>query len=349
MRGWLGGSSDFVLWIVVPLVLAPFILAAAVTLLWSSLVPTVGSDQVHMLPLWMPVSGTAAALLLLLAAGRRPSSPAVPGVYLGLLGLVAGILLAGARAEGLSKGMQAMLQVLLPVALAAGLPLLWGWVRGLTARRLRRTIVDPAVICIAGMRSSAEVWHGLLPLLRRLGPVKRLALPGFGTTPRPRRPMPVEEQIQWLGAEVGNRPAVIVGHSYGAHLALRYAIYDPERVQACILIAPALLRVGEGPPRPPVMAAPWLERHLLDAVAGPPGVSICLIYGERDPLVPVAAAPEAAQRLGAELHVVPGMGHLFTSHVRELRAILAPFLESLRPLPEDIATIGRRKGETDVT
>ncbi len=325
MRRWLDGNLEFVLWILLPLVVAPLVLGTAVSLFWPSLVPS--AHGVRVLPLWIPAVGAAAAWLILIATGRRPASPWVMRVYLGLIGLVAGLYIAGM----LPAGLPAELGQLAPLVLAIGLPLIWAAVRRGVASAAQERLADPAVVCVAGMREPLEVWHGLTPLLRRLGPVKALALPGFGPAPAPRQPLDISGQIRWLEGELGERAAVLVGHSYGAHLALRYAMLRPERVRALILIAPALLRVGETPPRPARLPVPWLERSLLDLPAEPPGMPVCLVYGERDSLVPAAWAPEVARCLGAELHVVPGMGHLFTPQVGRLRAILLPFLGRLMP------------------
>ncbi len=325
MRRWLVGNQDFTLWILLPLVVAPFVLGTAVSVFRPSLVPT--ANGVHVLLFWIPVVAAAAAVVLLVATGHRPASPWVANIYLGLTGLVAGSYLEGA----LPGSVPAELGQAAPLLLAVALPLLWTALRRRVASAAQVRLRDPVVVCVAGMREPAEVWHGLTPLLRRLGPVKALALPGFGLTPRPRHPLDIAGQLGWLEAELGDRPALLVGHSYGAHLALRYALLRPERVRALILIAPALLRVGETPPRPARLPVPWLERSLLDLPAQPPGVPVCLVYGELDPLVPAVWAPEVARCLGAELHVVPGMGHLFTPSLGRLRGILLPFLERLMP------------------
>ena len=335
MRAFLDRSSDFLLWILMPLVVAPFALGTVASLLRPSLVPT--AHGLHVLPLWLLGSAAALVPIILIASGRRPTSPWVWYVYLGLIGLNAGVWLSGAWQSRLPREEEAVLGKFAPLVLAVALPWLGSLIRRHTEVALRRRIRDPALVCIAGMRGSAAVWNGLLPLLRRLGPVKALALPGFDTTPRPARRLDVEAQLAWLAGEIGDRPVVLVGHSYGAHLALRYALHEPERVRALVLITPGLLRVGEVPPRPTRLAVPWLERRLLDMPPEPSGMRICLVYGERDPLAPAVAAPEVARRLGAELHVVPGMGHLFTPYLPEMRSILVPFLASIAPpLPPGI-------------
>ncbi|MEX2500868.1 MAG: alpha/beta hydrolase [Trueperaceae bacterium] len=87
--------------------------------------------------------------------------------------------------------------------------------------------------------------------------------PGFGLTERPlnvRDPSPYgpDAQVDQLLAvldRLGSEPAVIVGHSAGASIALQAALVHPDRIRALVLVAPALDGSG-GAPR----SARWLLR-----------------------------------------------------------------------------------------
>lgn len=67
--------------------------------------------------------------------------------------------------------------------------------------------------------------------------------PGLGWSERPDGawgPGPEARLIAaYLEAEAGGRPAVVIGHSYGAAIALRLALDHPERVAGLVLLAPA--------------------------------------------------------------------------------------------------------------
>jgi pimeloyl-ACP methyl ester carboxylesterase len=62
-------------------------------------------------------------------------------------------------------------------------------------------------------------------------------------------------------------------------------------------------------------------------------VPTCVIVGGQDILTPVSHSEQMAQRIaGAELHVVPGCGHItFTERPLETAAIIRAFLEKIVP------------------
>lgn len=104
-------------------------------------------------------------------------------------------------------------------------------------------------------RADVVLLHGLpfdgeamQPLARRLGRSHaRLDLPGLG------RSLPVRAPNEgWLAKALGERakPAVLIGHSLGAGVAVEHAARHPEQVAALVLIAPAFL----------AEAAPWTLR-----------------------------------------------------------------------------------------
>ena len=67
------------------------------------------------------------------------------------------------------------------------------------------------------------------------------ALPGFGgTAPLPRGAAGLEEFVRWLEHfldQVGvDGPAVVMGHSFGGGVAIRFAYDHPERVRALVLV-----------------------------------------------------------------------------------------------------------------
>lgn len=281
MRRWRSEISDVVLWFIVPLVVAPTVLATTAPLLFPSFLPQVSPGQPRLLPLWLPPLGAVVALGLLIAAGRHPRTVWVSRIYPVLAGGALGILVdrmlpAGAWPAGL-----------LPVAFAVALPRVVRWISDWTLQGRSRRVQDSAVVCVAGMRSSQSVWTGLLPILQLRGPTKTLALPGFGFTSKPRERMALMDQIDWLDRQVGRGPSLLVGHSYGGHLALRYASEHPDKVCGLVLIAPALLRVGEGSDHYPRIAmpaiVPWLERKAVDVADLTLQARICLAMAAATP------------------------------------------------------------------
>ena len=86
----------------------------------------------------------------------------------------------------------------------------------------------------------------LLPLARLLAPRARgivLDLPGFGRTPMLAPDAGTADYADALAAEIaGADRVVLVGHSFGARVALQFAARHPARVAALVLIAGAGLK-----------------------------------------------------------------------------------------------------------
>jgi pimeloyl-ACP methyl ester carboxylesterase len=96
----------------------------------------------------------------------------------------------------------------------------------------------PAVVLIHGFASSLETWETVRPALRGRFRVLALDLKGFGWTDRPEGDYSVEAQAKLvleLMDRRGIRRAAVVGHSYGASVALAVALRAPERVSRLAL------------------------------------------------------------------------------------------------------------------
>jgi nucleoside-diphosphate-sugar epimerase/pimeloyl-ACP methyl ester carboxylesterase len=101
------------------------------------------------------------------------------------------------------------------------------------------TVGDPKaaeVVLLHGIPFDSEAMG---PLARRLErSAARVDLPGLGRSAAGRAIDPA-----WLDGVLGarRRPVILIGHSLGAALAVRYAAAHPEKVRALVLIAPAFL------------------------------------------------------------------------------------------------------------
>ncbi|RMF73262.1 MAG: alpha/beta fold hydrolase [Alphaproteobacteria bacterium] len=99
--------------------------------------------------------------------------------------------------------------------------------------------------------------ESLMPLARQLqahGACWVPDLPGFGKTPMLREGAGSAEYAEALlrqpaivEARMAGRPIVLIGHSFGARLALRAAAADPRTVSCLVLIAGAGLKRRRGP------------------------------------------------------------------------------------------------------
>jgi pimeloyl-ACP methyl ester carboxylesterase len=107
------------------------------------------------------------------------------------------------------------------------------------------------VVAVHGLGGSHANWHDLGPLLARRHRVLAVDLAGHGRTPRAGRSASVRANCQLLGHfldEVVERPAVLLGNSMGAAIAMLHAAEHPERVSALALIGPALPRTRTSVP-----------------------------------------------------------------------------------------------------
>jgi pimeloyl-ACP methyl ester carboxylesterase len=117
---------------------------------------------------------------------------------------------------------------------------------------------EPWVLALHGW---ARDHHDFDPVLAGLDAVA-LDLPGHGVAPEPPEPWSTAEYAQWVAPvldDLGAGPIVVVGHSFGARVALRLAeemgaYAGTGRVSAMVLVgAPLAPLPGSGPGRPPLV------------------------------------------------------------------------------------------------
>lgn len=102
------------------------------------------------------------------------------------------------------------------------------------------------VVAVHGLGGSHANWHDLGPLLAHGGHrVLAVDLAGHGRTPRAGRSASVRANCELLGrflTEVVQRPAVLLGNSMGAAIAMLHAAEHPTSVSGLALLGPALPR-----------------------------------------------------------------------------------------------------------
>jgi pimeloyl-ACP methyl ester carboxylesterase len=97
----------------------------------------------------------------------------------------------------------------------------------------------PAVVCIHGLTANHTCWASVADLL---SPAYRLIaydLRGRGESDKPEKGYSLahhNEDLAGLLDHFGLRKAVLVGHSLGAHIAVRFAAMHPERVSKLVLV-----------------------------------------------------------------------------------------------------------------
>jgi len=114
---------------------------------------------------------------------------------------------------------------------------------------------DPAIILMHGFGASLYSWHKVMEPFSQLGTVIAFDRVAFGLTERPMswtglNPYSSEAQVEQLIGimdHFGIQKAILVGNSAGGTIAMLTALKYPERVEALVLIDPAVY-TGEGSP-----------------------------------------------------------------------------------------------------
>ncbi len=120
---------------------------------------------------------------------------------------------------------------------------------------VREAGAGPGVVCIHSNASSSGQWRGLMDLL---APKFRVFAPdsyGSGKSPdwRSDRTISLLDEVDFIEpvlAKAGT-PMALIGHSYGAAVALIAALANPGRVRALALYEPSLFSLIEAEQPPP--------------------------------------------------------------------------------------------------
>ena len=179
---------------------------------------------------------------------------------------------------------------------------------------VRESGSGPGVVCIHANASASGQWRGLMETLAADFHV--LAADSYGSGrgpafPRHQHPARLSDEVELLEpvfARAGSQ-FVIVGHSYGAAVALIAALAYPGRVRALALYEPTLFSLIEAQSRRP-NAADGIRQVVSDALAD-------LIVGDRD--------------AAAERFIDYWMGEGAWDRMPEFRK--APILESIGNVP----------------
>jgi pimeloyl-ACP methyl ester carboxylesterase len=129
---------------------------------------------------------------------------------------------------------------------------------------------EPALVLLHGFGASTFSWREVMPQLSALGTTVAFDRPAFGLT---QRPMPGEwqgespyspeaqaDQTIGLMDSLGIDRAVLVGHSAGGTAALLTTLRHPDRVQALVLVDPAIYRSGAPGWLGPLLRTPQMRR-----------------------------------------------------------------------------------------
>lgn len=118
----------------------------------------------------------------------------------------------------------------------------WIEADGLRTRALRAGRGDTTLVFLHGYGESLLSWRPVLDRFTRRYHVLAVDLPGFGLADKPDSGYSYPRYRRWLDAlltRYTSGPLVLVGHSMGGQLAAGYALDQPQRAVAAILLDPA--------------------------------------------------------------------------------------------------------------
>jgi len=114
---------------------------------------------------------------------------------------------------------------------------------------------EPVFVLLHGFGASLYSWHAVMEPLSQIGTVIAYDRPAFGLTERPMtwtgtNPYSSQANIELLLGLLDHfniEKAILVGNSAGGTVSMQFALQYPERVQALILVDPAVYNGGGGP------------------------------------------------------------------------------------------------------
>jgi pimeloyl-ACP methyl ester carboxylesterase len=128
---------------------------------------------------------------------------------------------------------------------------------------------EPTFILLHGFGASLFSWHAVTEPLSKYGTVIAYDRPAFGLTERPmtwegENPYSQQAQVELvigLMDKLNVKKAILVGNSAGGTISMLTALQYPERVQALILVDPAVYAGGGAPAWVrPILKTPQMNR-----------------------------------------------------------------------------------------
>jgi pimeloyl-ACP methyl ester carboxylesterase len=114
---------------------------------------------------------------------------------------------------------------------------------------------EPFIVLLHGFGASLFSWHAVMEPLSQSGTVIAYDRPAFGLTERPMiwegenpySPRASVDLLLGLLDHFNIQRAILIGNSAGGTVAMQFALQHPDRVQALILVDPAVYEGGGGP------------------------------------------------------------------------------------------------------
>lgn len=195
----------------------------------------------------------------------------------------------------------------------------------------------PRVAFLPGASGAPEFWE---PVAHRLGAGWErtlLSWPGAGDQPHDPRVGSFEQLIELTRTTLGGSRWDLVAQSMGGVIAVGLALRHPETVRRLVLVATSggidVAGLGAADWRADYRAAypgaaGWISEQTVDCAIGSLRAPTLLLWGDRDPISPVAVGRRLAELIeGSVLRVIPGGTHdLALEQPDEVAAAIAAHL-----------------------
>lgn len=232
---------------------------------------------------------------------------------------------------------------------------------GTVLNRFQHEPVDgPNFVMVHGLGVSSGYFEPLAEQLADDGTVWLVDLPGYGSSPKPARDVPLRDHARALGATLdaaGIENLVLIGHSFGCQVIIELADQRPGLSDRLVLLSPTINPARRGAFKQffDLMRDFWVESPRADAfgiynylftgrvryymkqiphmISDVVEVKLAristptlVVVGEKDPIVPLEWAQQVATLLSnGRLEVVPGAHVIMFSAAEEIGALIDEF------------------------
>jgi pimeloyl-ACP methyl ester carboxylesterase len=177
-----------------------------------------------------------------------------------------------------------------------------------------------SVVFFPGAGGAGEFWSPVAGLLPQEWPTELLDWPGAGAVPAVTGIGGYADLVE-LAADVVADGSDVVAQSMGGAVAIGLALLRPRKIRRLVLVATSggldVSGLGGGDWRGEYRAefpeaAAWVTDEAVDHTPQLASIEVpvCLIWGDADPISPVAVGEALEQRLPrSQLHVIAGGTH----------------------------------------